>query len=172
MPCLLSAYPCGPDESKNLTSGIPAAKARKQPKEKHPASARTPPVQFTKATKRQVRSLRSDTDINPSGGCLISPHRNLITQLTTHQGGEIHLSLDACRKQALLLKGGSSDILEVYIHIYTQAHHFYRTVITAFPSWWPKEHIKQGPRLDTKALELAADGSITIQSMIAPREKE
>ena len=66
-------------------------------------------------TKKQIHSLRSYTDINPSESCLISPHRNLITQLTTYQGGEIHLSLDACRKHILLLKGGSSDILERYI---------------------------------------------------------
>lgn len=115
VPSLLSAYPCGPVDSKNLISGLPGAKARKQQKEKRPTSPQTPPAQFTKLTKKQIRSLQSDTDINPSGCCLISPHRNLITQLATHQGGEIHLSLDACRKQVLLLKGGSNDILGMEI---------------------------------------------------------
>lgn len=114
----------GQSIQKNLISGILSAKARKQQKEQPPTGLHTPPAQFTKIKKNQIHSLQSNTDINPSGGCLISPHRNLITQLTTHQGGEIHLSLDAQRKQVLLLKSGSSDILEIYIY----NHHFHGTV--------------------------------------------
>lgn len=75
---------------------------------------KAPQAQFPPMTKQWMDSLQGQADINPSGHCLVSPHRNSITQLTTHQGGEIHLSPDACRKQ-LLLKGGSSDRLDVYI---------------------------------------------------------
>lgn len=101
---------------KNLTSRIPGATPRYN-KKKTPSPRACQHLQLSslRQQKKETDSLQGATDINPSGSCLISPRRNLITQLTTHQGGEIHLSLDACRKQVLLLKGGSNDVLGVYI---------------------------------------------------------
>lgn len=56
------------------------------------------------------------------------------------------------------------------IYIYKYMYHLYRTLDNGISNLVPKQYMKQCPQLDTEALKLVVDGSITIQSMIAPRE--